>query len=241
MRRACRWTCRNRRRSNARRRKPRATRGFGPAAALLPLALLPALVCAGRSCHCRDTGRFGLLTGGCRQTAPGTPAISAGALARRRFDENGPAALPAGSPAASAAIAPTCRSPPATMARTTSSKARPGWTAGSAHGTRLRPAVAARFDRGLPADNDSAVVCNGCPQGTPGADDHAGIVGSTHSRIDQQGNALPDLPWRWVPPRSERWHPIHARRCAGGDFRTCPSPLKPLLQWRDGIVPVTAD
>ncbi|MQP76091.1 hypothetical protein CQ393_09325 [Stenotrophomonas sp. MYb238] len=58
----------------------------GPAAPLLSLALLPARACARERCHRRDTDRFEILSG-CWQTAPGTLAIGAGALARLRLDE----------------------------------------------------------------------------------------------------------------------------------------------------------
>jgi len=63
-------------------------------------------------------------------------------------------------------------------------------------GSRHPPAAGLRraFRLGFPFRDGSAEVCNGCRQGTPDADGHAGIVGGTRLRIDRQGNVLPDSP-----------------------------------------------
>lgn len=169
----------------------------GPAAALLPLVLLPALACAGEACHRRDTDRFEVLPG-CTQTAPGTLALGAGALARLRFDKNGLAALQAGRqyyyvrrdgtylPVITYDNGPDYFADGLTRARV---DGRIGY-----YDTRLQPAFAARFDWGFPFQDGSAEVCDGCREGTPDADGHAGIVGGTRFRIDRQGNVLPDSP-----------------------------------------------
>lgn len=169
----------------------------GPAAALLPLVLLPALACAGEACHRRDTGRFEVLPG-CTQTAPGTLALGAGALARLRFDGHGLAALQAGRqyyyvrrdgaylPVITYDNGPDYFADGLVRARV---DGRIGY-----YDTRLQPAFAARFDWGFPFQDGSAEVCDGCREGTPDADGHAGIVGGTRFRIDLQGNVLPDSP-----------------------------------------------
>jgi len=169
----------------------------GPAAALLSLALLPALACAGEACHRRDTERFEVLPG-CTQTAPGTLALGAGALARLRFDENGLATLQAGRqyyyvrrdgtylPVITYDNGPDYFAEGLVRARV---DGRIGY-----YDTGLQPAFAARFDWGFPFRNGSAEVCNGCREGTPDAGGHTDIVGGTRLRIDRQGNALPDSP-----------------------------------------------
>lgn len=168
----------------------------GPAAALLSLALQPALACAGEACHRRDTERLEVLPG-CTQTAPGALAPSADARARLRLDENGLAALQAGSQCYYLRRDGTHL--PVIHLRQRPGLLRPrlgprAWTAGSATTPPLQPALAARFDGGFPFRNGSAGVCDGCREGAADAGGHTDIVGGTRLRIDRQGNALPDSP-----------------------------------------------
>ncbi len=169
----------------------------GPVAALLSLALLPALACAGEACHRRDTQRLEVLPG-CTQTAPGALAPSAGARARLRFDESGLAALQAGSQCyyvrrdGTHLPVITCDNGPDYFAQGLV-RARVDGRIGY-YDTRLQPAFAARFDGGLPFRNRSVEVCDGCREGAADAGGHTDIVGGTRLRIDRQGDALPDSP-----------------------------------------------
>ena len=168
----------------------------GPAAALLSLALLPALACAGEACHRRDTERLEVLPG-CTQTAPGALALSAGARARLRLDESGLAALQAGSQCdyvrrdGTHLPVITCDNGPDYFAQgLVRARGRPDRLLRPP----LQPAFAARFDGGFPFRNGSVEVCDGCREGAPDASGHTDIVGGTRLRIDRQGNALPDSP-----------------------------------------------
>lgn len=175
--------------------KPAHPRLIGPLAALLSLAALPDLAQAGELCHRRDTGSFEILPG-CKQTAPGTLVISAEALARLEFDENGLASLQAGRqfyyvrrdgrhlPVITYDNGPDYFEQGLTRARLGD---RIGY-----FDVQLQPAFAERFDWGFPFQDGVAEVCNGCHEGPPDAGGHTSIVGGTHFRIDLHGKRLPE-------------------------------------------------
>ena len=166
-----------------------------PVAALLSLALLSGIASAGDACHRRDTSDFAVLEG-CQQTAPGSLAISADALARLNFNEDGLVSLQAGDQYYY--VRRDGRYLPVINYDNGPDYFQEGLTRSVVNGrlgyydTQLQPAFSARFSWGWPFENGVAAVCENCHPSKPDADGHASMIGGQHFQIDRQGKRLSD-------------------------------------------------